>query len=211
MKVILLDEVKGKGIEGEVVEVARGFAVNFLFPRKLAVEATAGNLKQLDARKGNIEKRESARRSEAETLAEAITGKTVIVEAKAGDEGRLFGSVTAPMIVDAIAAQLGVEVDRRRMDVHGHIKTVGDHPVTVAVHQDVKADLVVRVVPVGGADAASVAAPVAAAEKPAEDVVGEDAGADVEAEPVEDVMAEVAEDAPADVTDESDEGEGAAE
>jgi large subunit ribosomal protein L9 len=159
MKVILLDEVKGKGIEGDVVDVARGFAVNFLLPRKLAVEATTGNLKQLEARKGNISKREEARRSDAETKAAAIAGKTVIVEAKAGDEGRLYGSVTTGMIAEAIADQLGVEVDRRRTDVHGHIKTVGEHPVTVAVHQDVKADLIVQVVPVGGtAEAAAVAA-----------------------------------------------------
>ncbi|HEY3317748.1 MAG TPA: 50S ribosomal protein L9 [Coriobacteriia bacterium] len=160
MKVILLDEAKGKGREGEVVDVARGFAVNYLLPRKLAVEATAGNLKQLDARKGNIDKREAARRSEAEQLAEAIAGKKVVVEAKAGDEGRLYGSVTSVMIAEAIAAQLGVDVDRRRMDVHGHIKTLGEHPVTVAVHQDVKADLIVKVVAVGGApEAEAVAAP----------------------------------------------------
>lgn len=173
MKVILLDEVKGKGREGEVVDVARGFAVNFLFPRKLAVEATSGNLKQLEARKGNIEKRESARRSEAEQHAGAIEGKTVIVEAKAGDEGRLYGSVTASMIAEAIADQLGVEVDRRRMDVHGHIKTTGEHPVTVSVHQDVKADLVVKVVPVGGEPEAPAAPAQAAA--PAEEPAAEEA------------------------------------
>lgn len=168
MKVILLDEVKGKGREGEVVDVARGFAVNYLLPRKLAVEATSGNLKQLQARMGNIQKREEVRRNDAEALAARISGKTVVVEAKAGEEGgRLYGSVTPTMIAEAIAAQLGVEVDRRRMDAHGHIKVTGDHQVTVSVHQDVKADLTVRVVPVGApAEAAAVPAP--AAEAPAE-------------------------------------------
>jgi large subunit ribosomal protein L9 len=169
MKVILLDEVKGKGREGEVVDVARGFAVNYLLPRKLAVEATSGNLKQLEARKGNIDKRETARRSEAEQLAAAITGKKVIVEAKAGEEGRLFGSVTAGMVAEAIADQLGIDLEKRRLDVHGHIKTTGEHPVTVAVHQDVKAELVVQVVPIGGtAEAQMVAAAAEAhAEEPA--------------------------------------------
>jgi large subunit ribosomal protein L9 len=185
MKVILLDEVKGKGTEGEVVDVARGFAVNYLFPRKLAVEATSGNLKQLEARKGNIAKREDARKAEAQTLASAIEGKRVIVEAKAGEEGRLYGSVTPTMIADAIAAQLGADVDRRRMDIHGHIKTVGDHPVTVAVHTDVKVDLVVKVVPIGGTtDAeAAAAAPVEepqAVEEPAEEAPAEEAPAETD-------------------------------
>lgn len=198
MKVILLDEVKGKGIEGEVVEVARGFAVNFLFPRKLAVEATAGNLKQLDARKGNIEKRESARRSEAETLAEAITGKTVIVEAKAGDEGRLYGSVTAGMIAEAIADQLGVEVDRRRTDVHGHIKTTGEHPVTVSVHGEVKAELIVQVVPVGGTAEAEMVAAAKAAH-------GEEAAEEQEPEAAEEAAEEADAEAGADETPAADE------
>lgn len=187
MKVILLDEVKGKGREGEVVDVARGFAVNYLFPRKLAVQATSGNLKQLDARKGNITKREDARKAEAEQLASAIEGKKVIVEAKAGEEGRLYGSVTPSMIADAIAAQLGADVDRRRMDVHGHIKTVGEHPVTVAVHTDVKVDLVVQVVPIGGTAEAEAAA-AAPAEEPAAEA------AEAVEEPAEEAPAETDED-----------------
>jgi large subunit ribosomal protein L9 len=151
MKVILLDEVKGKGREGEVVEVARGFAVNYLFPRKMAVEATAGNIKQLEARGGNIRKREEVRRNDAAGAAAAIAGKTVRVEAKSGDGSRLYGSVTTTMIAEAIAAQLGVEVDRRKMDlVGGPIKTLGEHPVNVHVYHDVKADVIVSVVPEGG-------------------------------------------------------------
>lgn len=154
MKVILTQEVKGKGREGDVVDVATGFAVNYLLPRKMAVEATKGNMKQLEARQGNIAKRLTERRQAAGQAAHAIEGKIVVIEAKAGDEGRLFGSVTSTMIEDAVADQLGVEVDRRRMDVHGTIKTLGDHVVTVAVFEDVKADLTVRVVAVGQADQA---------------------------------------------------------
>jgi large subunit ribosomal protein L9 len=159
MKVILTAEVKGKGHEGDVVEVARGYAVNYLMPRKLAVEATTGNLKQLDARMGNIQKRNDARRNDAESLAAAIEGKTVVIEAKVGDEGKLFGSVTTLMIEEAVAAQLGSDIDHRRMDLGRPIKTVGDHPVKVSVYGDVKAEVVVRVVPEGGtAEALSSAA-----------------------------------------------------
>jgi large subunit ribosomal protein L9 len=150
MKVILTQELKGKGGEGDVVDVARGYAVNYLLPRKLAIEATPGNLKQLDARKGNILKREETRIGEARTLAERLEGGRVTIEAKAGEEGRLFGSVTSPMIVDAIATQLDAEVDRRKVDVHGHIKELGEHTITVQVYRDIKTEVTVVVVPEGG-------------------------------------------------------------
>ena len=150
MKVILTQELKGKGGEGDVVDVAHGYAVNYLLPRRLAIEATPGNLKQLDARKGNILKREEARIGEARTLAERLEGGRVTIEAKAGEEGRLFGSVTSPMIVDAIAEQLDAEVDRRKVDVHGHIKVLGEHTVTVQVYREIKTEVVVVVVPEGG-------------------------------------------------------------
>ncbi|MFU8890932.1 MAG: 50S ribosomal protein L9 [Anaerosomatales bacterium] len=150
MKVILTQELKGKGGEGDVVDVARGYAVNYLLPRKLAIEATPGNLKQLDARKGNILKREETRVGEARTLAERLEGGRVTIEAKAGEEGRLFGSVTSPMIVDAIATQLDAEVDRRKVDVHGLIKELGEHTVTVQVYRDIKTEVTVVVVPEGG-------------------------------------------------------------
>jgi len=150
MKVILLDEVKGKGREGDVIEVTRGFAVNYLLPRQLAIKATSGNIKQLEARRTNIEKRETARRSDAEALAAMLDGKEITIEANSGEEGRLFGSVTSPMIQEAILKQLAVDVDRRKMDVAGHIKTVGDHEISVRLSFDVKATVTVHVVPEGG-------------------------------------------------------------
>ncbi|MBC7265418.1 MAG: 50S ribosomal protein L9 [Anaerosomatales bacterium] len=154
MKVILLTDLKGRGSEGDVIEVARGFAVNYLLPRKMAVEATPGNLKQLEARKHNIAKREAERRAEAERVAAAIAGKTIVVEAKAGDEGKLFGSVTAGMVAEAMNAQLGVDLDRRKFDMHTHIKTLGDYPVTAHLYADVEAEVVVRVVRTGEGAAA---------------------------------------------------------
>lgn len=158
MKVILLTDVKGRGKEGDVIEVARGFAANYLLPRKMAVEATPGNLKQLEARKHNIEKREQAKRAEAEGIAAQVAGRTLVIEAKAGEGGKLFGSVTAGMVADALAAQLGVDVDRKRLDLHGHIKELGEHTIDVRVYQDVTAQIVVNVVPEGGAAEAMAAA-----------------------------------------------------
>ena len=108
MKVVLLGEIKGKGGEGDVVDVAQGYAENYLFPKKLAVAATKGNLKQLEERRNNIEKREAVRIADANSLKETLEGKSVVVDAKVGDEGILFGSVTSAMIVDAIKDQLGV-------------------------------------------------------------------------------------------------------
>jgi large subunit ribosomal protein L9 len=193
MKVILTQEVKGKGHEGDVVEVARGYAANYLLPRKMAVPATAGNLKQLDARMSNIRKRNDARRTDAEGIAAALSGKTVVIEKKAGEEGKLFGSVTTLMIEEAIGAQLGPDVDHRKMEIGYAIKTTGDHPVIVSVFGDVKAELVVRVVPEGaGAQTiAAAAAPVEVVEEaPVEseglsEIVVDQAADEVEAEDAE--------------------------
>ncbi len=152
MKVILLQELKGKGSEGDVIEVARGYAVNYLLPRRVAIEATSGNLKQLEARRHNIDKRDSARRDEASAAAAAVEGKVLRVTAKAGDEGRLYGSITGQMIADALVEQLGIDVDKRKIDVHGHIKALGEHVVSVQLHRDVTVDVAVRVVAEGAPD-----------------------------------------------------------
>jgi large subunit ribosomal protein L9 len=148
MKVILLEEVAGQGREGDVIDVARGYAKNFLFPRKLAVEATPGNVKQLEARRANIEQREAARVAEAEGLAAQLDGRSITIEAKAGEEGRLFGSVTAQDMKETVSEQLGIELDRKQ--IPGHFKEIGEHEVTVRVSHDVSATLTVVVVPEGG-------------------------------------------------------------
>ena len=116
MKVILLSELKGKGGEGDVIDVADGFANNYLFPQGIAVAATKGNLKQLEQRKHNIATREESRIAEANKNKEILENASVKVEARVGEEGVLFGSVTAAMIADAINEQVGLDVDRRRID-----------------------------------------------------------------------------------------------
>jgi len=119
--------------------------VNYLLPRKVAIEATKGNLKQLENRSHNIKAREGLRLGDAQSLFDKLNGKVVIVSAKVGEEGRLFGSITSTHIEAAIAEQLHVEVDRRKIETHGHIKDVGLHPVAVAIYREVKAELTVNV------------------------------------------------------------------
>lgn len=182
MKVILTQEVKGKGGEGDVIDVARGYAVNYLFPRKLAIEATSGNLKQLEQRMHNVRAREAGRVTDAEGIAVALEGKVVRIEAKVGEEGRLYGSITSQMIEEAIAAQLDLAVDRKKMDVHGVIKSTGEHPVQVHVYRDVKATVIVNVVAEG--------APVVEAVVEAEPVVEE--AVEVETDEVEEAAEDVA-------------------
>ena len=141
MKVILLEELRGKGGEGDIVEVAQGFAENFLFPNQKAQPATPGNIKQLEQRRRNIEKREAERIATAEAMKAAIDGKSVTVDAKVGEEGVLFGSVTTSMIADAVLAETGVEIDRKRLDVRKAIKTAGEHTVALNIYRDIHVDL----------------------------------------------------------------------
>lgn len=188
MKVILTQELKGRGGEGDIVDVARGFAVNYLLPRGIAIEATPGNMKQLEQRMHNIKKRETDRVAGATGFKSALEGKTVVVTMKVGEEGRLFGSVTAPMIAAAIAEQLGIEVDRRKIETHGHIKELGIHIVDVAVYREIKAELTVEVA-AEGAEAEAAEAVEVVAEEIAEEAIAE--GADEVA-----VEVEVAQEAP---------------
>jgi large subunit ribosomal protein L9 len=203
MKVILLQELKGRGGEGDVVEVAQGFAVNYLLPRKIAIQATKGNLKQLEQRSHNIQKREDQRLTEADGLAAKLNGKVVTIEAKVGEEGRLFGSVTHAHIEAALLEQLGVEVDRRKIETHGAIKDAGPHPIEIAIYRETKAELTVNVIAEGG---------VAAAPAIPETVVVEVEGVDADGEAFVEVVEETVEQADSDVAlDEAVEAEVAAD
>lgn len=145
MKVILLSELKGKGGEGDIVEVADGYANNYLFPQKIAVAATKGNLKQLEQRKHNIATREAARIEEAQALKATLDDLSVKVEARVGEEGVLFGSITAAMIADALKEAEDIEIDRKRIDLKNPIKTAGKHEVVVSIYRDIKSNLTVVV------------------------------------------------------------------
>ena len=145
MKVILLGELRGKGGEGAVVDVAQGYAENYLFRNKIAQPATPGNLKQLEQRRDSIAKREAERISNAEATKAVLDEKLVKVDAKIGEEGQLFGSVTSQQIVEAIKAQLGVDVDRKRIVRGATIKTAGRHAVEINLYRDINAKVIVLV------------------------------------------------------------------
>ena len=164
MKVILQSELRGKGGEGDVIDVADGYANNFLLPQRIAIKATPGNLKQLEQKRKNIAKREAVRVTDAEKFKETIEGKVVRVLAKIGDDGQLFGSVTAAQVADAALEQLGIEIDRKRIELKP-IKVVGVHPATVSLYRQIAATIYVDV-----NDAAGFAAADAAAKAEAEEV-----------------------------------------
>ena len=145
MKVILLGELRGKGGEGDVVDVAQGYAENYLFRNKIAQPATPGNLKQLEQRRDSISKREAERIANAEATKAILDEKLVKVDAKIGEEGQLFGSITSQQIVDAIKAQLGVDVDRKRIVRGATIKTAGRHAVEINLYREINAKVVVLV------------------------------------------------------------------
>ena len=139
MKVILLDEVRGKGGEGDLVEVAQGYAENYLFPNKIAQPATPGNIKQLEQRRHNIEKREEKRIADANAMQVELDGKVVTVDAKVGENNQLFGSVTTAQIASAIKSQLGVEIDRKRITRTAAIKTAGKHDIEINLYREINA------------------------------------------------------------------------
>ena len=145
MKVILLGELRGKGGEGDVVDVAQGYAENYLFRNKIPPPATAGNLTQLAPRRASIATREAERISNAEATKAVLDEKLVKVDAKIGEEGQLFGSVTSQQIVEAIKAQLGVDVDRKRIVRGATIKTAGRHAVEINLYRDINAKVIVLV------------------------------------------------------------------
>jgi large subunit ribosomal protein L9 len=143
--VILREDVKSLGKAGELVRVKPGYARNFLLPRGLAFEATEGNKKRIAAETRARGARDQAERAEAERFAAALGAAALTLKGKAGEEGKLFGSITAQDIADALAAQ-GHQVDRRRIELEHPIKTVGHHTVGVRLHSEVHAEVRVSVV-----------------------------------------------------------------
>lgn len=146
MKVILLEDVAKLGQKGEVVDVADGYARNYLMPRGLVKQATAGGLKELKVVKEREAEHKKKQKKKAQALADQLEGKAVDIITKAGDKGRLFGSVTNKEIAEAIHGQYQVKVDRRKIDLKEAIKSLGEHSVSVKIHPEVAANMVVRVV-----------------------------------------------------------------
>lgn len=146
MKLILTHEVTGLGAAGDVVEVKDGYARNYLLPRGFATPWTKGGQKQVDAITKARETRAIKDLDEAKSVKGRLEGVPVTVAAKTGKGGRLFGAVSATEIVAAIVGAGGPQVDRRKVEVQGHIKAVGTYQATVRLHPDVSARVTVKVV-----------------------------------------------------------------
>jgi large subunit ribosomal protein L9 len=145
MKVILQEDVKNIGKMGEIVSVSDGYARNYLIPKKLAEEANVGNVKALEHEKRKLEEKAKKIRSDAQGLAERLASVGVTLRAKAGEEEKLFGSVTAMDIAEALKKE-GIEVDRKRILLEEPIKRLGSYSVGIKIHPDVTANLNVEVV-----------------------------------------------------------------
>src|SRR4051812_6476007 len=145
IEVILREDITSLGRTGEMVRVKPGYARNYLLPQGLAYEATEGNKKRIAAESRVRDAKNHAERTEAERLAATLAGVSLTLTGKAGDEGKLFGSITSQDIADALSRQ-GHAIDRRRIELAHPIKTIGEHAVTVRLHPEVNAELRVSIV-----------------------------------------------------------------
>jgi|TARA_B110000438_G_scaffold264549_1_gene277309 large subunit ribosomal protein L9 len=146
VKLLLRSDVDGLGRTGDIVEVARGYARNYLVPKGLAIEAATGVTAQAEAMQRKRALKAATDRAEAETTAARIAGLVVQITAKASDEGRLFGSVGSAEVAATLTAQVGLEVNRRQV-VGEVIKEVGSHEFTIELHSDVAVPVTVEVQP----------------------------------------------------------------
>ena len=146
MKVILLNDVQGSGKTGDIVNVSDGYARNMLLPRNLAIEATPQNIKQLEKKKAQLEAKRAEEKAAAEELKKKLEGLTTIIETKAGENGKVFGSITSKDIVDALKEQHGIELDKKKLQMPGPIKTVGASSVEVKLYTEVSGKLNLMIV-----------------------------------------------------------------
>ncbi|MBF0553449.1 MAG: 50S ribosomal protein L9 [Nitrospirae bacterium] len=143
-KLILKEEVANLGDMGAIVNVARGYARNYLLPKNLAVEANPRNLKMLEHEKRIIAEKLKKLKVSADTMAARLSSQRIMLTAKAGEEGKLFGSITAKDISEALSV-LGFEIDKRRIILDTHIKRTGEHAVKIKIHPQVHAQIIVEV------------------------------------------------------------------
>lgn len=146
MKVLLRSDIAGVGRRGDIITVSSGHARNFLLPKGLAVEATQGAVTQAEVMRRSRDQRDVAERTEAQALGSTISQTPFVISAKVGKEGRLFGSVSAGDIADAIQKQTNVTIDRKKVDIASPIRTVGEHTATVDLGADVKVEIKLQIV-----------------------------------------------------------------
>ena len=146
MKDILLQDVKGKGKKGQMIEVSDGYARNFMLPRKVAIEATADAVNTMRMNDKATQERIAREKAEAMEISKKLRGMTLTVPAKGGGAGRLFGSVTNQEIADALAKEAGIKLDKRKIVIADPIKNVGTYTVTCKLGYEITAPLTVKIV-----------------------------------------------------------------
>ena len=145
MKLILLEDVKGVGKKGDVINKSDGYEMNFLIPKKLAVEATKANINDLELKKKSEEKRKKEEFEEAKKLGDTLKDKVVKVSVKAGENGRVFGSVTNKEIAAALLQQTGIDIDKKKISFDDPIKMVGRRIVKIKLHPQVTIEMAVEI------------------------------------------------------------------
>jgi large subunit ribosomal protein L9 len=146
MKIILLNDVKPLGTIGDVVEVADGYARNYLLPRGLAAEASKGSLALLEQQRRAKARRDAEAVANAEALGKQLEDTQVTVQAKAGGNGKLFGAITNANVAEAISSTLGIEIDRHKIEIPDNIKSLGSYPIEIRLGKNIVAKTTVKVV-----------------------------------------------------------------
>ena len=148
MKVVLLKDVKNMGKRDDILTVSDGYARNFLFPQKLAMEATPGTLKEIERKRAAQDAREAEQRAEAMAKAELLKNKVVVLQVKCGEKGRLYGSVTAAEVADALEQQHGIKADKRKIDIGDPIREVGIREMSVWLYSGITTKMKLDVQPI---------------------------------------------------------------
>jgi large subunit ribosomal protein L9 len=145
MKVILLEDIKGVGKKGQLLNASDGHARNYLLPKKLAVEATKANMNELEAKEKSLASKNRRDFEKAQKLSDRLKEKAVVISVKAGDTGKLYGSVTSREIAAALSEQTGIVIDKKKIVLPDTIKSTGEKQVSVKLHADVVAEITVDV------------------------------------------------------------------
>ena len=147
MKVVLLKDIRNVGKRDEIITVSDGYARNFLFPQKLAAEATPGVLKEIARKRAAHDAREAEQRAEAQAKAELLRNKVINLEVKCGEKGRLYGSVTAAEVAEALEKQHGIQADKRKLDIGEPIREVGVREISVWLYSGITTPMKLNVTP----------------------------------------------------------------
>ena len=148
MKVVLLKDVRNMGKRDDIITVSDGYARNFLFPQKLAAEATPGVLKEISRKRAAQDAREAEMRAEAQAKAELLKNKIITLPVKCGEKGRLYGSVTTAEIAEALEQQHGIKTDKRKIDIGDPIREVGVREISIWLYSGITTKMKLNVVPI---------------------------------------------------------------